>query len=170
MPAVQVFFDYTCPFCRRAHGYYRELLPDFPEIRLEWRPVEAHPRTEEPWYNPHVDLAVQGALFVKDRGGDEPAYHERIIDAHFKERRAVDDIEVLAECAGELGLPAGEFRAALTQGTYAARQLEANAYAYEKNKVWALPTLICGDKRLDAVEGIGVSKEQVRTFFEACGA
>lgn len=168
MPAVQVFFDYTCPFCYRAHRYYRELLPHYPEIQPDWRPVEAHSRTEEPWFNPHVDLAIQGALFVKAQGGDELAYHERIFQANFKERRAVDDIQVLTECARELGLPAEAFQAALTQGTYAQEQLAANAYAFGKNRVWALPTLICGDKRLDAVEGIGVTREQVKAFFEEC--
>ncbi|MEA5013516.1 MAG: DsbA family protein [Candidatus Limiplasma sp.] len=170
MSVIEVFFDHTCPYCYRAHDYFLELLPQFPQVKLKWMPVEAHPRGEEPWHKPYEDLAVQGALFVQALGGDELAYHERIYRAHFQERRAVDSIEVLTECAGELGLPAEEFRAALTRGTYARQQLAANEYAYGKQRVWAVPTLVCGEKRLDAIEGVGVTKEQVKAFFEACGA
>ena len=168
MPVIEVFFDYTCPYCQQGLGYLRELLPDYPHVRIDWKPVEAHPRLEEPWYNPHVDLAVQGALFVKSRGGDERAYHERVLRAYAEERQALDDIEVLAACAGELGLPAREFRDALESGAFAKEQVEANAYAYGPQKVWAVPSLVCGEKRLDAVPNVGVTREQVKKLLEDC--
>ena len=168
MPAIEVFFDHTCPYCYRAHGEIMELAEEFPDIQLQWMPVEAHPRLEEPWHKPYEDLAVQGALFVKAAGGDELAYHERIYRAHFVEHRAVDSIDVLTDCAGELGYDPQEFRAALEEGRYAARQREANEYAYCRQGVWAVPTFVCGDKRLDAAEGVGVTRAQVRKLFEAC--
>ncbi len=169
MPVIEVFFDHTCPYCYRGHEYLMELLPRYPGVQLAWRPVEAHPRLQEPWHKPYEDLAVQGALFVRAMGGDELAYHERIYRAHFQERRAVDSVEVLTDCARELGLPGEDFRAALTQGTYVSQQLAANEYAYDRQGVWAVPTLVCGQKRLDAVEGVGVTKTQVQALLEECG-
>ena len=80
----------------------------------------------------------------------------------------IEDIGTLTACARELDLPAEEFQDALERGAYAKAQLEANAYAYGSKKVWAVPTLICGEKRLDAVVNAGVTKQQVKKLLEDC--
>jgi len=145
-----------------------EVLPGFPSVEILWRPVEAHPKTEEPWHKPYADLAVQGALFVRDAGGDELAYHERVYRAVFEDRLAADDIAVLAQCAQDIGVDHLAFEEALNSANFEKTQREANDYAYEHNKVWAVPTFVCGDKRLDAVEGVGVTKAQLKTFLTEC--
>ncbi len=168
MPAIELFFDHTCPYCYRGHAALMQLLPDFPAAEILWLPVEAHPRLEEPWHKPYEDLAVQAALFVRSQGGDELAYHERVYRAVFEEHRAVDDIGVLVALCAELGLPKDALQHALREGTFAKEQLAANAYAYGQKKVWAVPTLVCGQRRLDAVENVGITQAQLKAFLEDC--
>jgi len=168
MPVIEVFFDYTCPFCQRGLGFLWELLPGYPRVQIDWKPVEAHPRLEEPWHRPYVDKAVQGALFVKCRGGDEAAYHKRILRAYYDEHHDLEDVGMLTACAKDLGLPAKEFWDALEKSTFAEAQLEANEYAYGLKKVWAVPTLICGDRRLDALLNVGITKKQIQKLLEGC--
>jgi len=169
MADFEVFFDHTCPYCYRGHAYLKELLPRFPGAKIVWRPVEAHPKVEEPEHKPWEDLAVMGAFFVREHDPDlELAYHERIYKAQFVERLAVDDAAVLAKCALELGVDAVAFKKALDNGTYVKALAEANDHAYETRKVWAVPTFVCGEKRLDSVPGVGVIKDQVESLLKAC--
>ncbi|MDR1440009.1 MAG: DsbA family protein [Clostridiales bacterium] len=167
MPKLEVFFDHTCPFCYRGHKYLKELLPQFPNADIVWRPVEAHPKAEEPEHTPYEDLAVQGALFVKERGGDELAYHDRLYSAYFDEHKRIDDIASLAELAGGLGIDAKAFAGALEGKAYEKALQQANDHAYEEKKVWAVPTLVSDDMRLDSVPGVGVTKEQVADLLKA---
>ncbi|MDR0915992.1 MAG: thioredoxin domain-containing protein [Oscillospiraceae bacterium] len=166
MSKLEVFFDYSCPFCRTGYGYLTELLPDFPNAQIELLPVEAHPRNEEPEHRPYVDLAVQGGLFVKAVGGDEYAFAARMFTQAGDDRMAFENIDALTICAADAGIDAAAFKSALQSGTYAAAQLAANDYAYETQKVWAVPTFVCGDKRIDAVGNVGVTKDQVRDLLQ----
>ncbi len=168
MSAIEMFFDHTCPYCYRGHAMLKSLLTAFPAAEILWRPIEAHPKVEEPYHKPYEDLAVQGALFVRTQHGDELAYHERIYRAQFEEHLKVDDPDTLASLAEELGYDRAAFRKALADHTYEAAQRAANDYAYEQNKVWAVPTFVCGGKRLDAVEGRGITKEGLEAFLKLC--
>ena len=168
MPRLEVFFDPTCPFCYRGHGYLMELSKDFPAVEIALRPVEAHPHAEEPWHRPRVDLAIQGALFLRAKGGGEIEYCERVYRAFFVDHMNVEDIDVLVGCApGDL---ASEFAGALRERAYEKELMEANEYAYRHNGVWEVPTFVCGAKRLDAVRGVGVTKAQLRALFAAVAA
>ena len=169
MADFELFFDHTCPYCYRGHTYLKELLPKFPNAKIAWRPVEAHPKVEEPGHKPYEDLAVMGALFVQEHCPDkELAYHERVYKAHFEDRVAVDDISVLAKCGADIGADAAAFEAALKSGAYAGALSSANDHAYETQKIWAVPSYVCGEKRLDAVPGVGVTKDQVEALLRDC--
>ena len=129
--------------------------------------MEAHPKIEEPDHKPYADLAVQGAFYIRGINGDERAYNERVYKAIFEERMKADDISVLVKCAEEIGIDAAAFEAALKNANYEKVQ-EANDYAYEVNKIWCVPSFVCGEKRLDAVGGVGVTPEQLDTFLADC--
>lgn len=163
MPKLEVFFDYICPFCLRGHKHLMELLPDHPDIEIVWRPCESHPRPER--YGPHSDLCIQGMFFAQENGIDLLAYHERMYDLAQKQRIDIEDIEILADSVADL-LDAEAFRLALTSGKYKEIQQSANDYAYERNGVWAVPAFRMEDRKLDSIEGIGVSKGQIRRFLE----
>ncbi|MDR0937155.1 MAG: DsbA family protein [Oscillospiraceae bacterium] len=167
MNKLEVFIDYSCPFCKSGYGYLKELLPEFPNAVIELKPVEAHPKVEEPGHRPWVDLAVQGGLYAKAVGGDETAYAERLIKLiHTEDRQSVEDIGVLSNCAADAGLDATAFREALESGAYENALAAANDYAYETQKVWAVPTFVCGEKRLDAAPNVGVTKERLRGLLQ----
>jgi len=169
MADFELFFDHTCPYCYRAHAYLKELLPGFPNAKIAWRPVEAHPKVEEPEHKPYEDLAVQGAFFVREHNPElELAYHERVYKAQFVDRIAVDDAAALAAYVGGIGVDAVAFKAALDNGVYAQALKEANDHAYEVQKVWAVPSYVCGDKRLDSKPGVGVTKAQLEALLKEC--
>jgi predicted DsbA family dithiol-disulfide isomerase len=178
MPKLDVFFDLTCPFCFKVHNSFIELAGEFPSVEVVWRPVEAHPRAEEPEHRPYVDLAVQGALFLKAKGCDELAYYDRVYGtrfgsgaerARFEDRKSVEDIAVLAECAAPSLLEPGlaeQFNGALKAGAYENELQAANDYAYEQCKIWAVPSYVCGEARLDSICGVGVTSGQIRALLE----
>lgn len=167
MPTIDFFFDLTCPYCYRGYAELMALLPGYPDVKIQWRPVEAHPKVEEPHHRPWADLTVQGGYFFKAHGLDEHAYYDRIFRAYFDEQLNVEDVSALSATAAEAGADADAFATALSGRQYEPEQFAANEYAYEKNKVWAVPTFVCGDKRLDAVEGVGVTRAQLDTFLKS---
>jgi predicted DsbA family dithiol-disulfide isomerase len=97
------------------------------------------------------------------------AFHKTMFRAVAAERRNVESVEVLAGIVTGLVDP-GAFRAALEAGKYAAQVRENNDLAYERSGVWAVPAFRMirnglPAKKLDAVEGVGVTKDQVRDFL-----
>ena len=144
-------------------------MPKYPNIEILWKPVEAHPRHEEPDHRPYVDLIVQGCLYIQETGGNELTFTNRVYKAHFDENLNVEDISVLVKCAAESGVAdVTAFKTALENATYEKAMLDANDYAYEQKGVWAVPTFVCGDIRLDAVGGVGITKQQLDKFFKQC--
>ena len=168
MAKIEVFFDHTCPFCLRGLDCFTRLLGDYPPAEIAWMPVEAHPKVEEPEHKPYADLAVMGAFFARDHGIDLALYNKRVFDMHHNEHKQVDNPQALAEAVKPLGIDTEAFVTALTDGTYVKTLAEANDYAYEVNKVWAVPSFVCGNKRLDAVGGVGVTEEQLAAFLQDC--
>ena len=168
MPQIEIFYDHTCPYCFRGLACFTQLVKDYPQAEMVWRPVEAHPKVEEPEHMPYADLAVMGAFFARDHGIDIAAYNDRVFDMYFNEHQKVDDARVLAEAVKPLGIDTETFAAALTDSTYEKALAEANEHAYITNKVWAVPSFVCGDKRLDAVGGVGVTEKQLAAFLRDC--
>jgi predicted DsbA family dithiol-disulfide isomerase len=162
MARLEVFFDYICPYCMRAHQYLKELLPRSPKIEILWRPCEAHPRPDP--YGPHSELCIQGYFFALEHGADLWEYHDRMFRAALEDRDDIEDAAVLAARVEGL-LDCGAFRRALERGTYRKAQLAANDYAYKKSGVWVVPAYRLNGRKLDAVEDVGVTKEQLKRFL-----
>jgi Predicted dithiol-disulfide isomerase involved in polyketide biosynthesis len=168
MPKIEVFYDHTCPYCFQGLASFTRLVEDYPQAEIAWCPVEAHPKVEEPEHVPYADLAVIGAFFAQDYGIDLAAYNERVFDMYFNEHQQVDDPRMLAEAVKPLGIDTEAFVTALMDGTYEKALAKANRHAYITNKVWAVPSFVCGNKRLDAVGGVGVTEEQLAAFLQDC--
>ena len=163
MAKLEVFFDYACPYCLRAYEYLMALLPQHPDIEVVWRPCEAHPRPET--YGPHTDLCVRGMFYARDHGVNLEAYHQRIFAAALTKREDIEDPEVIAKNVSTL-MDADALATALREGAYEAELAKANAYAYEESGVWAVPAYRMGDRKLDAVENVGVKKSQLQAFLD----
>lgn len=163
MDQLKVFFDYACPYCFKAHGYLAELHLKYPQIEILWHPCEAHPRPDR--YGPHSDLCIQGLFFARDHGADLWAYHDRMYQAVWKARANIENVRSLSEVVQGL-LDPEAFRKSLERGTYANALREANRYAYDLSGVWAVPAYRMNGQKLNAVEDVGVTKEQLFTFAE----
>jgi predicted DsbA family dithiol-disulfide isomerase len=168
MTKIRFFYDYECPFCKKGYEYLREFTGDDPEIEIEWRPIEAHPRPED--HPPHTDLACQSYYIAKELGADMPKFHAAMFQAVAVERRNVEKSEVLCQILKDLADP-GKFKALLESGKYAKQVDENNDLAYEKSGVWFVPAFRTegpggSEKKLDAEGGRGVSREAVRDFLK----
>jgi predicted DsbA family dithiol-disulfide isomerase len=160
---LEVFFDYACPYCFQAYRHLTELIPDYPDVDIIWRPCEAHPRPER--YGLHSDLCIQGYFFAAENGVDVWAYHDCMYRAALKEHVNIEDIDALSDFVRDL-VDADAFRLALRQGIYSRALAESNELAFERSGVWVVPAYRLEGRKLDAVENIGVSKEQLRRFLD----
>ncbi|MDR2514086.1 MAG: DsbA family protein [Christensenellaceae bacterium] len=163
MPAMQFFYDYECPYSKRIYAPLVELLKQHPGICVEYRPVEAHPRPEN--HPPHTDLCVQAYYIALELGADMAAFHQRMFQCVSAERRNVEIPEVLGGIVEGL-VDQAEFLAILKSGKYEKMVTENDDLAYEKSGVWATPAFRLNGKRLDAVEGVGLTVEQIKEFLE----
>jgi predicted DsbA family dithiol-disulfide isomerase len=163
MKKLQIFYDYECPFCKRGYEYLTEFIGDHPEIEIEWRPIESHPRPED--HPPHTDLACQSYYIAKELGADMPKFHAAMFQAVAGERQNVESPEVLCSILKDL-LDTAKFKAILESGKYAKQVDENNDLAYEKNGVWFVPAFRMDGKKLDAEGGAGVKKEDLRKFLK----
>lgn len=159
---LEVFFDYACPYCLRAHRYLLELLPQHPDLAVVWRPCEAHPRPDR--YGPHSDLCIQGFFFAQAHGADLWAYHERMYKAALQDRIPIEHIDTLAESVRDL-LDAAALRQALRQGVYVESLREANRYAYRQAGIRVVPSYRMRGRKLNAIEDIGVTRTQLAAFL-----
>jgi len=163
MTKLEVFFDYSCPFCRRGYNSFIELLPEYPEMTVVWCPCEAHPRPEKA--GRHSDLCIRGMFFAAENGVDLSKYHQRMFALYHDDKIDVEDIDILAEALKDL-LDAHNFCQAINNGKYVKELQDANDYAYEQSGVWVLPAFRMDGRKLDAMAGAGVTKEQLKDFLD----
>ncbi|MDL2236920.1 DsbA family protein [Christensenellaceae bacterium OttesenSCG-928-K19] len=161
--SMEVFFDYACPYCMRAHEYLTELLPVYPQIEIIWRPCESHPRPDR--YGPHSDLAIRGMFYAKDNGVNLMEYHAHMYDIALKSRINIEDVDALAGSVAHF-MDAEGLCAALRAGAYQQELEQANSYAYDKSKVWVVPAYRLNGKKLDPIEDVGVNKKELARFIE----
>ena len=158
---MEVFFDYSCPYCLKGHEYLEALYKQFADIEIVWCPCEAHPRPEP---GPHSDLALQGLFYAIENGADVWEFHKRMYHALLKDRIDKENVDVLAECVKDI-VDVADFKQAIISGKYADVQQGMNDHAYEVSGVWAIPSYRMDGEKLDSVAGIGVTKEQLREFM-----
>ena len=101
---IQIWSDFQCPFCVRAHPVLKALLASYPgKLRLVWHdyPLAAHARARP---------AANAALEAFAQGGPEAfwKYH----DALYEAGGTLDDAE-LGDFAKKLGLDPTRFQSAL---------------------------------------------------------
>ena len=163
MRKLEVFFDYACPYCLIGHEYLIDLLPNFTDIEIIWRPCEAHPRPEE--YDRYSDLCVQGLFYAMEQNVDIMEFHMRMYHAACKDGVDIENPEALAEAFRGFLDPV-DMANAFKSGKYEQAVLKANDYAFEENDVWFIPAFRMDGKKLDAEGGIGVSKAQLAKFLQ----
>ena len=164
MSVLEVFFDYSCPYCLRGHEHLVDLLPNYPAVEIKWCPCEAHPRPEN--HGRHSDLCIQGLYWIMEQDADLWAFHDAMYKAACTDRKIdanIEDAAVLAKYVEGIADPAA-FEAAIRKADYQ-RVHEANVYAFEKNGVWAVPSFRMDGMKLDSIEGVGVTRQQLADFM-----
>ena len=164
MSKLEVFFDYTCPFCFKGHGYLMELLQKYPDIEIEWRSCEAHPRPET--YGRHSDLCVRAMYFALTHRADLAEYHRVMFQAAFTDRADIEDINTIVKITKGL-LEEDELRSALEGNQFEDKLLENNLLAWEVYRFPAVPSYRLDGKILESKEGVGVSKTQLDDFLDS---
>jgi len=162
MAKMQFFFDYECPYCKTGYEYLMEQIGDYPNIEVEWIPIEAHPRPENS--HPHTDLACQSFYAAKELGADMNAFHAAIYQAVSIEKQNAEKPEVLCKILKGI-VDSEKLRLILDSGKYAKQVDKNNELAYEKNDVWYVPAFRMNGKKLDAKGGVGVSPRELRLFL-----
>ncbi len=160
---MEIFFDYTCPFCLKGHEYLLDLIGDYKDIEIIWKPTEAHPRPEV--YGKHSDLCHQALLFALEKGVDVWLFHENMYDACLKKRIEIESVDALCVYCADF-LDAESLRAALEDKRYEKEQSAINDYAYDMSGVWALPSYRMEGKKLDSILGVGITKGKLKKFLD----
>ncbi|MFE4519493.1 DsbA family protein [Kitasatospora sp. NPDC056783] len=177
---IQIWSDYVCPFCMLAEGPLEEAIEGLDvEIEWKPFELHPHPeptlRPEDDYLpaiwqravypmarrlgvditlptvspQPRTRLAFEGYQYAAEHGrGTE--YTRRVFRAFFQEDQDLGEPDVLTALAGDIGLDADEFRAALDGGTYRAKHQEALREA-AAHRVRAVPTIVVGDTRIEGV-------------------
>ncbi|MDR1271619.1 MAG: DsbA family protein [Clostridiales Family XIII bacterium] len=164
MRKLVFFYDYICPYCKKGYGYLNDVIAGHDDIEIEWRPVESHPRPEE--LHPHTDLCIEAYYSADASGAATTGFHDKLFETVCVERQNVEEVDVLVSALEGI-VPADTLRADLDSGKYKKNVGENNILAFEKSGVWAVPAFRMDGERLDAVEGIGVTPEQVAEFLAA---
>ena len=94
---LRVYFDYTCPYCYHGMTDLLSLLPQYPELTVEWIPCEAHPFPETAWV--HSRLASQMMLAAAENGADLIRFHQEVLEACFVKHLRIDDKDLLLDIA-----------------------------------------------------------------------
>ena len=162
MSKLEVFFDYACPYCLRGHEYLMELLPQYPQVEVEWFPCEAHPRPDH--YGPHSDLLARGMYFAQEYGANLMDYHRRMYRAALTDRVNIEDLRIVSGLMDGM-LDSGAFYKALLEGAYKDKLAENNRLAWGEHRFPAVPSYRMGDKLLKSIEDIGVTREQLAKFL-----
>jgi predicted DsbA family dithiol-disulfide isomerase len=162
MRKMQVFFDYECPYCKKGYEILMDQLGNYPDIEVEWRPVECHPLPED--HPPHTYLACQSYYIAEELGADMAAFHAAMYQAIAIERQNVEKPEVLCDILKDI-VDTGKFRAILDSGKYAGQVDENNDLAYEKSGVWFVPAFRMDGKKLDAKGSVGISPGELQEFL-----
>jgi protein-disulfide isomerase len=124
---VVLFSDFQCPFCGRVEPTVKQLLEEFPDVRVVWKhqPLPMHP---------NAIPAALGAEAAREQGKFWE-FHDKL----FQDQRAISPDDQ-ARIAGELGLDTARWKAAVAGKKYQARIAEDQKLAGEVGAA-ATPTL-----------------------------
>jgi len=163
MAVMQVFYDYECPYCKKGYEYLLDQINNYPDIKIEWRPIESHPLPEN--HLPHTHLACQSYYIAEELDADMSVFHSAMYQAVYIERQNVEDPNVICSILKNI-VDTEKFRTILDSGKYAKQINENNDLAYEKSDVWYVPAFRMNGKKLDAKGGIGIRPEELRSFLK----
>lgn len=128
---VVEFFDYRCPYCKRAAPDVMETLREDGKVRLVLK--------EFPILGPNSVLATRAAI-ASVRQGKYPAFHEALLSS----KSALDEGTIMA-LAGSVGLDTGRLAEDMKDPAIGAL-IEKNYRLAEALKIEGTPAFIIGER------------------------
>jgi predicted DsbA family dithiol-disulfide isomerase len=168
---LEVFYDYICPYCLRAHEYLMSLLPKFPGLEIEWRPTEAHPRPEI--YGLYSDLCCRGMYYAQEVGSEQTLaeYHKRMYQAACVPHTFmggvvnIEDINVITELMDGV-LDKDKLSEFLSSNRYEDTLQENNRLVWDEYDCPAVPSYRIGGAMLKSKYAVGVFKDMLEDFLK----
>lgn len=160
---LEVFYDYACPYCEIGYRMLCEVLAEYPEIEVVWRPCEAHPRPET--YGRHSDLCARGFYQAAAQGMAPDVYHERMFRIALHDHKDIESLTVIADSVAD-SLERTAFADRLLQGAFLSELDENNRQAWLVEKFPAVPSLRTNGKTLASIPEIGLTKERIARFLQ----
>jgi predicted DsbA family dithiol-disulfide isomerase len=170
---ITVWSDYVCPFCYLEEPVLERIREEYGDrVEIDWRAFELRPEpvpTLDPdgeylhttWnasvypmaerrgmtlrlppVQPRSRRALEAAEFAREEGRFG-AMHRALFRAFFEDGRDLDDLEVLLDVGGSVGLDQEELRAALEEGRYTDKVLADERQAQETG-ISGVPALLVG--------------------------
>ena len=163
MKKVEVYFDYTCPYCNQGIQEFFEILEKYPEVEVDWTPAEVSPYPEE--VPVHTDKAIQVMYSVKEQGGDVDLFQKRMFEDCFEKEQKVDDLDVLTEAAVQCGADKEQVLKDLEEERYVKQVCDNGIKAWEELELEAVPSYRIGEEILGSAGGVLVDKDELETFI-----
>ena len=155
---VLEYGDYECPYCRGAARDVHEMLARYPDtVRFVFRNfpiVQLHP---------HAEQAAEAAEAAGAQGKFWEMY-ERLLQPASRL-----DLDSLLDCAADLGLDVGRFRAEVTGRAYAAK-IERDVQEGVRDGVNATPKFYVDGERIDGKFPLEGLEDAIRASVRAAGA
>ena len=132
---IQVISDFQCPFCGRGEDTVAEVVKNYGDkVRVVWRDLPLDFHADAP-------LAAQAAREAFKQKGSDGFW--KMHDLLFKNQKTEGGLkrEALDKYAGEIGLDASKFKAALDSGTHKA-VVEADKKAAQDAGIQGTPGFI----------------------------
>lgn len=186
MRRLDVFFDFTCPYCREGLRLLPQVLASNTDVTVRWYPCEAHPRPEQVVV--HSDMALRMYYVLREQSEKTNTYEEdlsvrsaqtdecfyrfiwAVFEAHFADGKRIDDVNVLAQLASDCGFDGKRAALRLREGAYAKQPDMNNQLVWGELAMEAVPSYRYEDHILSSQSGAVADNDAIlRLLREAVG-
>lgn len=160
---IDVYYDFTCPYCYQGLQEFDEILADYPDVEPVWHPCEAHPRPE--FAEVHSDLAAQVLIYLQEHALDTKTFNDLVYKAHFEDKLRIDDTDLLADLASKAGAVREDVIDLLKENRNAKKVLDNNQKVWQDLAFDAVPSFVLEGKTAASKYLNLVSPEAIRALF-----
>lgn len=165
---LEIFYDYTCPFCYKGLKEFLELLPDYENVRIDFLPCEIKP--DGGFWTVPTKRASQIAYYLKDAGLNIEKYNDLVFYHHFEKKNNINDVQLLAKLASESGAEYEKAIEVLENNAYALEVEHTNKLVWQELKLPAVPAYRLGNIVQASSGGLLISRTKLIELLERANA
>ena len=160
---VKVYFDFLCPYCYQGIQDLISLLPEYPDIHVDWYPCEAHPRPER--MSVYSDIACEAFLYLKGHRGDLIPFIQNVYKAVFEDNLRIDDKELLVKLAENCAIETNRLKSSLIRRDYKQDVMAINSDIWDVYCAEAVPSYYNRNNILESKGGQMIDKSSLKNFL-----